>query len=203
MPDAFKCIILFLNWSIPKKMTFSLYTDEKIEAVSSESELGSGFSVPTGIQELWNDWISLTLKNVFLILRVFFMFLFPVLSTIWCSFKWGIRHVGSCLGIHPYEVFLGFDRKKKGLQTDWVLQKGVESSHGICLIFLKRISGKFGRSNYHVITTATHLQKPLKCLKFTPWWWRKGSSAPVPWQVERMICKSELMKQITVVNNCY
>lgn len=70
-------------------------------------------------------------------------------------------------------MFLGLDRKKKkGLQADWILQKGVELrifTWELCLIFfLSEFQGKVGRSNYHILITSTHLQKPLSAKSSLP-----------------------------------
>lgn len=50
--------------------------------------------------------------------------------------------------------------KKIGFQADQILQKRVESSHGIfslSFFFLRESQGKVGRSSYHILITATHL----------------------------------------------
>lgn len=47
-----------------------------------------------------------------------------------------------------------------------LLQKSVEFSYGNYVSFFpppSEFHGKGDRSNYHVLITATHLQKPLKC----------------------------------------
>lgn len=80
---------------------------------------------------------------------------------------------------------LDFDRKKKkGLQADWILQKGVESSHGnyVSLFFFPpEFQGKVGSSNYHMLITATHAQKPLGAQSGLP---RLRALPSVPWQME-------------------
>ena len=53
-----------------------------------------------------------------------------------------------------------------------MLQKRVEPSHGNCLLCLfsspLEFQGKVSRSDYHILITTTHLQKPLSAYTSLP-----------------------------------
>lgn len=153
MPDAFVCIILFQNWSILGKVMLSSFTDEKTEAVSRWSQLGR-FSVPSGTQAGWDDWISWPLKQSLSDLEsVSHAPPFPSFfqqSPVWASCQ--VFSLGA-----P-----AFWQEKNVLQADWILWKGVESSHGNCVSFSFSESLKEKLVGVIILITATHLQKPSR-----------------------------------------